>query len=69
MSVLLFCGYRTSIKQNCQIDLTVQIMLMVSHQTSCCTSSAVTKPAKYITGMVDHDCVAYSTTVEIFFTQ
>ena len=26
-------------------------------------------PVKSITGTVDHDCVAYSNTVEIFFAQ
>ena len=44
-------------------------MLMVSHQTSCCTSSVVTKLAKTIIGMADHNCVAYTNTVEIIFTQ
>ena len=42
---------------------------MVSHLTSYCISGVVTKPAKLITGMADHDCVACSTTVEIFFAQ
>ena len=37
-------------------------MHMVSHLTGYCISSVVT-------GMADHDCVAYSNTVEIFFTQ
>ena len=49
--------------KNCQIYLTALVVLMVSHQT------CINKPAKKITGMADHDCVAYSNTVESIFTQ
>ena len=41
-SVCLFCGYRTSTQQNCEIDLTASVMHMVSHLTSYCISSVVT---------------------------
>ena len=41
-SVRLFCGNRTSTKQNCLIDLTASVMRMVSHLTSYCISSVVT---------------------------
>ena len=44
-------------------------MLMVSHQTSYSICIAVTNPARIITDMVDHNCVAYTNTVEIIFTQ
>ena len=45
-------------------------MCMVSHLTSYCISSVVSDlPVKSINSMADHNCVAYSNTVEIFFTQ
>ena len=59
MSACLFCSYRTSTQQNCLIDLTASVTCMVPHLTSYCISS----------GMADSNCVAYSNTVEIFFTQ
>ena len=49
------------------IDLTVSVIHTVSHLTSYCISSVVTYQLNQ--SLADHDCIAYSNTVEIFFAQ
>ena len=48
------------------IYLIALVMLMVSHQTSYCISSGVTK---HLNKSLDHDFVDYSNTVENMFAQ